>query len=108
MDLEQEPRPRRLREAWKRTMARRMRSAAVPWTTVFTASRRAWALRPWLRDCRSGMRRTRPQRVRTRPSSRALALVASIHSATLGIRSKYRSMKALASLKEMPRLAERA
>ena len=67
-------------------------SAAVPWITVFTASRspsdRRWR---WF-ERSSGIRRLRPIRVVTKPSSSALAIVSSMNRRTAGKRSKYRSM----------------
>ena len=65
-----------------------MMSAAVPWMTMFTASRSP-SMRVWRWRARSsGTRRMRPNRVAAKPSSFALAIVASMNSFTAGKRSK--------------------
>ena len=69
-------------------MATLMMSAAVPWITMFTASRSP-SCRVWrLRERSSGTRRMRPNRVVTCPSVVALAIVSWMNTATAGNRSR--------------------
>ena len=59
-------------------------SAAVPWITVFTASRSPSERVVHWRARSSGIRRMRPNSVETWPSSRACSIVESMNSFTFG------------------------
>ena len=65
-----------------------MMSAAVPWMTMFTASRSP-SSRVWRWRARSsGIRRMRPNSVVTYPFSFADSIVPSMNSRTFGKRSR--------------------
>ena len=71
-----------------RTIASLMMSAAVPWMTMFTASRSPSDLVWNWRERSSGTRRMRPNSVVTWPSSRARSIVSSMNAFTRGKRSR--------------------